>query len=209
MANIHYSNSGGVGPQGPVGAQGNVGPTGPSVTGPTGPQGNDGATGPTGSTGATGPSGTNGTNGAVGATGPTGATGPSGVASVTYQTYNPNFAGTGLAYTGTPAVGYYTTIGKLVHFHIQVALTTVTNFGTGQYLLNLPLAPIGDYAFRDGGIHGGGNHYALMADAEAGTVTMDLWYIESNGQDQAMDHNSPRALTVNDKFYINGTYLIP
>ena len=49
MANIHYSNSGGVGPQGPVGAQGDIGPTGPQgVTGPTG------STGPTGATGASG-----------------------------------------------------------------------------------------------------------------------------------------------------------
>lgn len=31
MANIHYSNSGGVGPQGPVGPQGDVGPTGPQA----------------------------------------------------------------------------------------------------------------------------------------------------------------------------------
>jgi hypothetical protein len=36
MADIHYSNSGGVGPQGPVGAKGDVGPAGTSVIPTTG-----------------------------------------------------------------------------------------------------------------------------------------------------------------------------
>ena len=162
MANIHYSNSGGVGPQGPVGAKGDTGPTGPS-----------------------------------------------GVASVDYQSYDPNWTGDGLIYTGTPAVGKYAQIGKVIHFHIQVTPTTVTNFGNGQYFIDLPLAPIGDYAFRDGGLHVGGNHYAIMADAEAGSVTMDLWYTGSNGQDLGMDFNSPHVVTTSSKFYVNGTYLIP
>lgn len=156
--------------------------------------------------GGTGPQGP---VGAKGDKGDTGATGPSGVASVTYTTYNPNLTGTGLTYTGTPALGYYAAVGKLIHFHIQVTLTNITNFGTGQYFVDLPFAPIGDYAFRDGGLHSAGNHYPIMADAEAGSVTMDLWYIGSNGQDTAMNRNSPHVLTTSNKFYINGTYLIP
>jgi hypothetical protein len=186
MANIHYSNSGGTGPQGPVGPKGD--------TGDIGPQGNPGAKGDTGSTGPKGDQGD---------------TGPSGVASVTYTSYNPNWTGTGLTYTGTPAVGYYAAVGKLIHFHIQVTPTTVTNFGTGQYLINLPFAPIGDYAFRDSGLHVAGNHYPVMADAEAGTVTMDLWYTGANGQDLALTKSAPHTLTTTSKFYINGTYLIP
>jgi len=125
----------------------------------------------------------------------------------TTSTYTPNWTGTGLAYTGTPAVGSYVKIGNLVTFHIQVTLTNVTNFGTGQYSITLPFAPIGDYAFRDGGIHAAGNHYTVMADAEAGSTTMDLWYIAGTGQDQPMDHNSPHTLTTTNKFYINGTYI--
>lgn len=125
----------------------------------------------------------------------------------TTSTYTPNWTGTGLAYTGTPAVGSYIKIGKLVTFHIQVTLTNVTNFGTGQYFITLPFAPIGDYAFRDGGIHAAGNHYTVMADAEAGSTTMDLWYVASSGQDMPMNHNSPHTLTTTNKFYINGTYI--
>ena len=125
----------------------------------------------------------------------------------TTSTYSPNWTGTGLAYTGTPAVGSYVKIGKLVTFHIQVTLTNVTNFGSGQYSITLPFAPIGDYAFRDGGIHAAGNHYTVMADAEAGSTTMDLWYIAGTGQDMPMDHNSPHTFTTTNKFYINGTYI--
>lgn len=162
MANIHYSNSGGVGPQGPVGAKGDQGPTGPS-----------------------------------------------GVSEVSYTTYDPNWTATGLTYSGTPALGYYAVVGKLIHFHIQVNLSSVSNFGTGQYFMDLPFAPLGDYAFRDGGLHVLGNHYPLMADAEAGSVSMDLWYTGANGQDLAFTKTSPHALTTSNKFYINGTYLIP
>lgn len=125
----------------------------------------------------------------------------------TTATYTPNWTGTGLAYTGTPAVGSYVKIGNLVTFHIQVTLTNVSNFGTGQYFITLPFAPIGDYAFRDGGLHVAGNHYTVMADAEAGTTSMDLWYVAGTGQDMPMNHNSPHTLTTTSKFYINGTYI--
>lgn len=125
----------------------------------------------------------------------------------TRSSYNPNWTGTGLAFTGTPAVGSYVKIGNIVTFHIQVSLTNVTDFGTGQYFIDLPFQPIGDYAFRDGGLHVAGNHYGVMADAEAGSVSMDLWYSGSNGQDLAMNHNSPHSLTTAGKFYVNGTYI--
>lgn len=64
---IHYSNSGGVGPQGSPGPKGDTGPTGSSVTGPTGATGN---TGPTGPTGPQGPSGAQGIQGPTGPAAP-------------------------------------------------------------------------------------------------------------------------------------------
>ena len=187
--------------KGPSGTNGTNG-----TTGATGPTGLTGSTGPTGPTGSNGPTGNVGATGSTGSTGPTG---PSGVAAITYVTYNPNFTATGLAYTSNPATGYYALAGKVVHFHIQVSFANVTNFGTGTYFIDLPLAPIGDYAFRDGGLHVAGNHYQIMADAEAGSVTCDLWYASSTGQDLLFNHNSPHTLTTSSKAYINGTYLIP
>lgn len=147
------------------------------------------------------------TDGVPGPQGPKGDPGDLNTGTTTVHSYNPNLTGTGLVYSSQPATGSYIKIGNLVTFHIQVPLTTITNFGTGQYFINLPFAPVGDYAFRDGGLHIAGNHYGVMADAEAGTTLMDLWYAGSNGQDLAMNHNSPHVLTTSGKFYVNGTYI--
>ena len=127
--------------------------------------------------------------------------------------YNPVWSGTGLTYTGTPATGSYMKMGKMVTFRIKVDCATVagasnSGFGSGQYSLTLPFQPVTDYIFRDGGIHhiNGPAHYQMSGDAEAGTTQLTLWYTASQGQDQAMDYNSPHALQTPDHFYISGTY---
>jgi len=127
--------------------------------------------------------------------------------------YSPVWSGTGLTYTGTPATGSYMKMGKMVTFRIKVNCATVagasnSGFGSGQYSLTLPFAPVTDYVFRDGGIHhiGGPAHYQMSGDAEPGTTQLTLWYTASQGQDQAMDYNSPHALQTPDHFYISGTY---
>jgi hypothetical protein len=127
--------------------------------------------------------------------------------------YSPVWSGTGLTYTGTPATGSYMKMGKMVTFRIKVNCATVagasnSGFGSGQYSLTLPFAPVTDYIFRDGGIHhiGGPSHYQMSGDAEPGTTQLTLWYTASQGQDQAMDYNSPYALQTPDHFYISGTY---
>ena len=160
--------------------------------------------------GPTGPAGSTGATGATGATGPTGATGATGPAfSPTVDSYSPTWSGTGLTYTGTPATGTYVKIGRLVHFKIMVVCTNVTNFGTGQYSLTLPFAPVGDYIFRDGGFHdtSTGNHHAISADAESGTTSITLWHPGSSAKDVAFDHNTPLTIQTNDYFYVSGTYI--
>lgn len=212
MANIHYSNSGGVGPQGPIGAKGDTGTTG--STGPAGSAGATGATGPTGSTGAvgpTGPTGATGSTGPTGVAGPTGATGP--VSAV--QTYSPVWSGTGLTYSGTPATGEYIQFGKCVFFNIKVLFSTVTNFGTGQYHLTLPFAPDNNYCFRNGGLHQGGTHYNIMADAGVGTTTVDIYHMQSSSgpnsyvYDDPMTGTNPVSITTSGYMYISGQYLVP
>jgi hypothetical protein len=147
--------------------------------------------------------------GATGATGATGAQGPA--LNPTSESYSPVWSGTGLTYTGTPATGKYIKIGKLVHFRINVACTNVTNFGTGQYSLTLPFAPVADYVFRDGGFHDAstGNHHAIAADAESGTTTITLWHPGSSAKDVAFDHNTPLTVQTADYFYLSGTYEVP
>ena len=120
--------------------------------------------------------------------------------------YSPVWSGTGLAYTGTPATGSYIKMGKMVTFRVKVLMTTVTNFGTGDYSLTLPFAPVANYAFRDGGLHDGGNHYSIMLDADPSNTTGRMYYNTSNGLDARFNHNSPKALSTTDYFYISGTY---
>ena len=120
--------------------------------------------------------------------------------------YNPTWSGTGLTFTGTPATGSYMKVGKLVTFRFKVLCTTVTNFGTGQYSITLPFNVATNYQFQDGAIHraSNGNHYPLKAHADSGNV-MTLWD-GAGATDIIFDHNSPYTLTVNDYFYLTGTY---
>jgi hypothetical protein len=85
-------------------------------------------------------------------------------------------------------------------------MTTVTNFGTGDYSLTVPFAPAANYAFRDGGLHDGTGHYSIMLDVDPSNTTGRMYYNASNGQDARFDHNSPKELSTTDFFYISGTY---
>jgi hypothetical protein len=111
--------------------------------------------------------------------------------------------------TGRVGNGSYVKDGKFVHFQIYVSTTGITNFGSGQYSLTLPFAPVADYVFRDAGIHdtSTGKHYSFAADAEPGTAAMTLWYSGGSGLDDAFLHNKPITLAAGDYFYISGTYI--
>jgi hypothetical protein len=125
------------------------------------------------------------------------------------KTWTPVWSGTGLTFTGTPTTGRYVQLGKLIHFNITISCATVTNFGSGQYHLTLPIASAYHYAFRDGGIHHPAQnyHFQLMADAEPNSTDLELYYTASNGLDGAVDHNSPHTLETGDFFYVTGTYI--
>jgi hypothetical protein len=127
--------------------------------------------------------------------------------------YSPVWSGTGLAFTGTPAVGQYSRVGKMITFNIKVNCTTVTNFGTGQYFLTLPFAPFNNFVFRNGGLHdtSANVHYSILGDSHAGSTSLELLYSRvqgSHAQDDPFDHNSPLTLATADFFYISGTYFI-
>jgi hypothetical protein len=128
--------------------------------------------------------------------------------------YAPVWSGTGLTFTGTPAVGQYSRVGKMITFYIKVNCTTVTNFGTGQYFLTLPFAPFNNFVFRNGGLHdtSGNVHYSILGDSHAGSTSLELLYSRvqgSHAQDDPFDHNSPLTLATADFFYISGTYFVP
>lgn len=125
--------------------------------------------------------------------------------------FTSTWTGTGLAFTGTPATGFYSRVGKMIFFTIRVNCTTVTNFGTGDYSLTLPagLTP-SNHNVVEGGLHhvATGAHYMLSMDIVPSTLTAELYYPQSNGTMARMDHNSPHALQVADFFYFTGMYFL-
>jgi hypothetical protein len=125
--------------------------------------------------------------------------------------FTSTWSGTGLTFTGTPAVGQYSRVGKMITFYILVTLTNVTNFGTGNYSLTLPGGlPSQMHAVVNGGLHdtSSNNHLNLLGDLEPGSQTIALYYPTSNGVNDRFDHNSPLTLATADYFYISGTYFI-
>jgi hypothetical protein len=193
MMNIHYSNSGGVGPQGAPGGIGNPGATGAT-----------GATGPTGATGATGPA-----------------------LNPTATRWSPVFSATGLTFTGTGSTyptynSYYIQVGKLVSFYINVDCTTVTNFGTGQFKVDLPVPPAALIANHFSGwvwvnpalpaddLNG---HVVVTADHIAGVSTLDLHWNKATTSnpkpiiESILSQGDPVTLTTASKIQISGTYI--
>ncbi len=140
--------------------------------------------------------------------------------------WSPTLQATGLAFTGTnsnypTANSVYVKQGYMVTFWIEINLSTVTNFGTGQYKVNLPFPP------HEGTMHhfpawvwyNSGNpadtdpgHVVLQADHLSGSQTLDLhWYGAATANpkpvnEQLFTATSPFTLTTASKIYVNGTY---
>jgi hypothetical protein len=140
--------------------------------------------------------------------------------------WSPNFEATGLAFTGTGATyptynSYYVKNGRMVSFNIEVDLSTVTNFGTGQYKLQLPFTPqfgfnhFSGWAWADPNVSPdiGTGHTIINADTAGVTDVLDLHYLKSAGGANApireglFLQGAPVTLTTISKIYINGTYI--
>ncbi len=133
-----------------------------------------------------------------------------GLTTIIHQ-YSPTWSGTGLTFTGTPATGSYIKIGNLVQVQIDVAFTTVTNFGTGQYSLTIPFASKYHTDVYGGSIHDitnqGIDHYSIKGHLTPGSVTMTIWDMASASQDEPMDFNSPFNLAQADRFHMSFSYI--
>ena len=124
--------------------------------------------------------------------------------------YSPVWSGTGLAFTGTSASGYYVKVGSVVTVQIDVEFDNVTNFGTGQYSLTLPIASRYHTDVYGGSVHSVGgttDHYSLKGHLSPSSTTMTIWSLKSSAQDEPFDHNSPVVLTTADKFHMSFTYI--
>ncbi len=169
--------------------------------------------------------------GATGPTGPTGATGPQGPTGPALNPvavrWSPTFQATGLTFTGTGTTyptynSYYIKIGQLVTFNIKIDMTTVTNFGTGQFKVDLPFVPIASAAnhFSMWGwvnpalppdeLNG---HIQMVADHLPGSQTLDMhWLKETTANpkpliESPLSQGTPTTFTTASIFYVNGTYI--
>jgi hypothetical protein len=141
-------------------------------------------------------------------------------------TWNPTFQATGLTFTGSnstyPTHGStYVKYGYIVSFWIQIDLSTVTNFGTGQLKVDLPYPPhTGTLNHFPGWVwydpsQGNpdlANHIILNVDHMPGSQTLDLHWLGGDTptpkpvREYLLTGTSPYTLTTASKIYINGSY---
>lgn len=140
--------------------------------------------------------------------------------------YSPTLSATGLTFTGSNSTyptynSYYVKNGHMVTFWIEVNLSTVTNFGTGQIKLELPYAPYNGtmnhfsgwvWYNPNGGDPDLSNHIILNVDHLPGSQTIDLHWLGGDTptpkptREYILTGTSPFTLTTLSKIYINGTY---
>ena len=88
--------------------------------------------------------------------------------------------------------GKYIKIDRMVHFEIQVDMDNITNFGTGQYYVELPFEACCNYQLRNGCVHDDstGRQYSIGGHVDANSKVLQLNYIGSNGRDEPLRNNS-------------------
>lgn len=141
--------------------------------------------------------------------------------------WSPVFQATGLTFTGSGETyptynSHYVKHGQLVSFNISINLSTVTNFGTGQFKTELPFPPIVDAANHFSAwswvdptqppdeLNG---HKQLVADHLPGDKSLDLhWLKETTASpkpviESPLVQGTPVTFTTASKLYINGTYI--
>lgn len=141
--------------------------------------------------------------------------------------YSPVFSATGLTFTGTDTTyptynSYYVKTGQLVSFWITVDMTTVTNFGTGQFKLQLPFTPYDNTSnhftawcwvnpsLPPDSLNG---HIILVADHLPASQTLDLHWTQATTAEPKpvieviLTQGSPVTFTTASKLYVNGTYI--
>jgi hypothetical protein len=141
--------------------------------------------------------------------------------------YSPIFSATGLTFTGSGVTyptydSYYVKVGQQVTFNIKVNFTTVTNFGTGQFNLELPFLPLNGVISHFPGwvwvtpslpadaLNG---HIIIQADHLPNSKTLDMHWIQATTAEpkpiieKLFSQGNPVTLTTSSIMYVNGTYI--
>lgn len=125
--------------------------------------------------------------------------------------FTPTGGGTGVVVNGDAFFGRYTLIGNLCYFAYQVEMTNISNFGTGQYFMDLPFPTLKPLLIRGGCLHdvSANTEYHITGHATAGSQQMNLLFSDRVGngiQDKPFQQGSPVTLTTSDTFHIQGIY---
>lgn len=141
--------------------------------------------------------------------------------------WSPTFSAEGMTFTGTDTTyptynSYFVKAGQLVSFWIAVDFTTVTNFGTGQYKLELPFQPVDntanhfpawcwvDPSLPPDELNG---HIQLVADHLQASKVLDIHWLQSTTAtpkpviESILSQGNPVTFTTASKLYVNGTYI--
>jgi len=143
--------------------------------------------------------------------------------------FSPVFSATGMTFTGSGATypsynSWYVKVGNMCTFSIKINMSTVTNFGTGQYKVELPFLPnnnetIGNHfpawAWVDPTLPPDdlNGHIVLVADHLPTTTVLDLHWLKATTAEPKpvvetiFSQGNPVTLIVGSKIYINGTYI--
>ena len=117
--------------------------------------------------------------------------------------------GTQPTFSGDPLFdGHYIKYGTLVYVDIEVDFSNITNFGSGQYFLDIPFPTKRDISF-DGVLHdvSANNYYHITGICEAGESRVLLHYGAANGSLQPFEQSHPRTLQTVDHFALHGSYI--
>jgi hypothetical protein len=121
--------------------------------------------------------------------------------------------GTQPTFTGAPLfTGSYVKTGPMVHFRIDVDMDNITNFGTGQYYVDLPFPSKYNYQFAAGCYHdiSTGRDYPMFGHVEAGESRVVLKSIDAGGNSAynvPFTSTQPVTLNAEDNFHISGDYI--
>lgn len=122
--------------------------------------------------------------------------------------------GTEPTFDGDPLFsGSYVRHGDIAEFQIQVEFDNITNFGSGQYYIDLPFPSKYAYQFSAGCLHdiSTSRDYPIFGHVAAGASRMFLKSIDASGNtayNVPFSQGSPVTLDVADNFHIAGNYVI-
>jgi hypothetical protein len=132
------------------------------------------------------------------------------------------FTGTGATYPTYDS--FFVKTGQLCSFSIKVRMTTVTNFGTGQFKVELPFDPKNNdaegnhfpaWAWVDPSLSPDelNGHIVMVADHLPNSRTLDLHWTQATTAnpkpviEKLFSQGTPVTLTTASFIYVNGTYI--